>query len=59
HVLQVDAITEDTPDGAVLECEFAAAADVVDADTLAEIARIWQDTVQVVVAARELTGTAR
>lgn len=58
HVLQVDAITEDTPDGAVLECEFAAAADVVDADTLAEIARIWQETVQVVVTARKLTGTA-
>ncbi|UPW03322.1 amino acid adenylation domain-containing protein [Rhodococcus pyridinivorans] len=58
HVLQVDAITEDTPDGAVLECEFAAAADVIDADTLAEIARIWQETVQVVVAAKELTGTA-
>ncbi|MEU5840864.1 amino acid adenylation domain-containing protein [Rhodococcus sp. NPDC047139] len=58
HVLQVDAITEDTADGPVLECEFAAAAEVVDAGTLTEIARIWQDTVQV-VAASTLTGVTR
>ncbi|MFZ2526336.1 MAG: amino acid adenylation domain-containing protein [Rhodococcus sp. (in: high G+C Gram-positive bacteria)] len=43
HVLQVDAITEDTADGPVLECEFAAAAGIVDADTLVALARRWEE----------------
>lgn len=41
HVLQVDAITEDTEDGPVLDCEFAAAAGVVDADLLEMLAARW------------------
>ncbi|MEZ5151350.1 amino acid adenylation domain-containing protein [Rhodococcus zopfii] len=45
HVLQVDAITEDTPDGPVLECEFAAAAGVVDGETLGALARHWERAV--------------
>lgn len=45
HVLQVDAITEDTADGPVLECEFAAVRGVLDADTLAELSRVWAATV--------------
>ncbi|WP_241385592.1 non-ribosomal peptide synthetase [Rhodococcus sp. CH91] len=49
HVLQVDAITEDTPDGPVLECEFGAASGVLDAGTLETLARIWQETVCAVV----------
>jgi len=45
HVLQVDVITVDTPDGPVLECDFAAAAGIVDDETLRELARRWEHVV--------------
>ena len=41
HVLHVDAITEDTEDGPVLDCEFAAATGVVGAGTLELLSQRW------------------
>ncbi len=56
HVLQVDAITEDTQDGPVLDCEFAAAAGVVDADQLDTLARRWAQAVAALTDRRSPAG---
>ncbi|OQQ31465.1 non-ribosomal peptide synthetase [Prescottella equi] len=41
HILQVDAVVEDTADGPILDCEFAASA-VLDDATLDAIASAWE-----------------
>ncbi|ETT24665.1 peptide synthetase [Rhodococcus aetherivorans] len=41
HVLHVDAVVEDTPEGPVLDCEFAAPDEVLDEHTVAVVARRW------------------
>ncbi|MBM7458205.1 non-ribosomal peptide synthetase [Rhodococcus coprophilus] len=56
HVLQVDAITEDTQDGPVLDCEFAAAAGVVDADLLETLARRWAQALAALTGYRSPAG---
>ncbi|MCA1004848.1 amino acid adenylation domain-containing protein [Rhodococcus hoagii] len=44
HVLQVDAVVEDTADGPILDCEFAASG-VLDDVTLDAIASAWERAV--------------
>ncbi|MCZ1070320.1 non-ribosomal peptide synthetase [Rhodococcus sp. A5(2022)] len=41
HVLHVDAVVEDTAEGPVLDCEFAAPAEVLDEHTVDLVARRW------------------
>ncbi|GAF44670.1 non-ribosomal peptide synthetase [Rhodococcus wratislaviensis] len=50
HVLQVDAITEDTEDGPVLDCEFAAADGVLTAESTRVLADRWVQAVTALVA---------
>ncbi|MBV6760974.1 non-ribosomal peptide synthetase [Rhodococcus opacus] len=50
HVLQVDAITEDTADGPVLDCEFAAADGVLTAESTRILADLWVQAVTALVA---------
>ncbi len=41
HILQVDAVVEDTADGPILDCQFAAS-EVLDDATLDAIASAWE-----------------
>ncbi|MFM1724321.1 amino acid adenylation domain-containing protein [Rhodococcus sp. PAM 2766] len=50
HVLQVDAVVENTADGPVLDCEFAAS-DVLDDATLVAIASAWERAMAVLLGA--------
>ncbi|MGI9208672.1 MAG: hypothetical protein ACR2I3_11985, partial [Rhodococcus sp. (in: high G+C Gram-positive bacteria)] len=52
HVLHVDAITEDTEDGPVLDCEFAAATGVVGAGTLELLSQRWVQALTALVGRR-------
>ncbi|MDO1477941.1 non-ribosomal peptide synthetase [Rhodococcus ruber] len=59
HVLHVDAVVEDTAEGPVLDCEFAAPAEVLDEHTVDLVARRWVQALTVAARIPEPVATEK